>query len=124
MQIIENYAEHPFEFPQKAPDFVKLDDKGNILSTMSEAGAVALRKHAVVIPWRNRDEDGGGPSKVRVHEETLKAMKADPVAKHWFNRNELVVGAEPEDEDERKKIVTAPMPPGLPQGKKETPKAA
>lgn len=104
MQIIENHDERPYEFPQASPDAL-----GNMK---------ALREQFVIIPWRNKD---GSPSKVRVHDESLKAMKSDPVSAGWFGPGKLMVGAEPKDEEEAKSIPTAPPPPVK---KKDAPKAA
>jgi hypothetical protein len=109
MPIIENYAEHPFEFPQGSP--VAIGEKG-------ETSVKAIQKtHALIIPWRVKP---GEPSKVRVSDESLKLMQADSVAKGWFSPGNLALGAEPEKPEERAKIPTLPSPPAP----KKSPSAA
>jgi len=95
MPIIDNWAEHPYEFPQGRV----VDEKGTVHG---------LAASAVMIPWRNKDHT---PSKVRVTDETLKAMQADPVAKGWFGPGQLAIGQEPALKEDRDKIVDQPPPP-------------
>lgn len=106
MPIIENYAEHPYEFPQGSV----VDDKGTVK---------AIRDKSLIIPWRVSPTE---PSRVRVSEESLKLLQADSVARAWFAPGELVIGKEPEKEADRAKIPTLPSPPIA--KKKDAPKAA
>lgn len=94
--IIENYAEHPYEFPQG----VVVDDKGTVKASR--------HLHSAIFPWRIRV---GEPSRVRISEETYKLMMADKAAAGWFGDGQLRVGKEPATKDEQDKIPTQPGPP-------------
>lgn len=72
MATIENYAEHPYQFPR---------------------GAIATK--ALTIPRggpvKGKESEGFKPSITQVSDDDLKAMKEHPVAQLWFSRDGLVV---------------------------------
>lgn len=92
MPIVANYAERPFEFPQRAGD------------------GPAVGTNSLIVPWRTNEKE---PSRIRVSEEQLKAMQEHHVARGWFGPGQLAVEAEPADREAREKIPTAAAAPRL-----------
>jgi hypothetical protein len=92
MPTIENHAEHPFHFPKAT----KSTGTGNLDVTGS------AYEEAVTFPRAGNLNDDGNPvpSKTKVSDATLEAIKKHPVARGWFHRTGLAVAAtESEDLD-------------------------
>ena len=86
MPILENYAEHPFEFP--APPRQN-DEKGFIPGNKQDSVIVPPLR-----PKMEGDKEIQVPGRATVTKEQLDAMRAHRVAKSWFGRNALVVAAD------------------------------
>jgi hypothetical protein len=72
MPTIENYSEHPYQFPRGAIATKALN--------IPRGGAV-----------KGKESEGFKPSVTEVSDEDLKAMREHPVARSWFNRENLIV---------------------------------
>lgn len=95
MKTIQNFAEHPFHFPQGSG-----------------------RGDTVVFPRANLAADGKiVPSSTNVDEETIKLMKGHPIAKAWFGNGALSIADEHDPE-----ATAAPPPPARTPPTKDDPK--
>ena len=90
MPTIENYAEHPFQFPKPT----KATGDGPLAATSS------MVEEAITFPRAGGQDEGGNvvPSRTNVSAEDLKLLKEHRVAKGWFGRTGLQVSAQ-EHED-------------------------
>jgi len=72
MVTIENYSEHPFTFP-----------RGELATK-----ALNIPRGGIA---KDKESEGFRPGVAQISDEDLKAMKEHPTARHWFNRDGLVV---------------------------------
>jgi hypothetical protein len=87
MPTIENYAEHPFQFPKPT----KATDAGGVLGSTT-----SMFEEAITFPKAGNKDDSGipVPSRKNITDDQLKQIKSHHVAKGWFGRGGLAVSAE------------------------------
>jgi hypothetical protein len=110
-QIIENYADHAFNFPSSVG--IKPDEmtEGAKNSETSRVAASTVREKMITFARAGKETLANGnerkvPSLTSISDETLQAMRKSPVARHWFGDGMLHVAetAEARREANRKAL--------------------